>query len=436
MARYRTDSFLTKQLPVAAFASFTLGGSLFIAVSKFYGVNAFVSMAVPILLMFGYLALSYIAGRLRLHDEQTGDNLYYMGFLFTLTSLAVSLYQFSASGSTEEVVRNFGIAITSTITGIGLRILYNQMRRDVLDIERATRHELSDMTRRVRAELEGISREFADFRRVSNQMLEEGFGEIAVQADRTGGQIREAMEKLAMEAIKPVQESSAKFGTALENGFGLIEAKFTSIAEKMGTSADVLDKANSAMTASVSQLGSQVESVAKKLESVTIPDEVLKHELAPLVRELGVIVADYGRKTEAASREQQARVAEIAEAVSKVADRADKSLAAIEKSTETAGHIQRVTENLFRLAQRQSAEIESLVGKLSEDRRAMPATNTTDLLPVVEPPAAANGHGLTDDVDTSGPPVQPVEVPKVSPALPGMETANGDGSSKRWWQLR
>jgi hypothetical protein len=41
----------------------------------------------------------------RLRDDQSSDNRYYMGFLFTLTSLAVSLCQFSAAGSAEQIAR-------------------------------------------------------------------------------------------------------------------------------------------------------------------------------------------------------------------------------------------------------------------------------------------------------------------------------------------
>ena len=67
-------------------------------------------------------------------DKPSGDNLYYMGFLFTLTSLAVSLYQFSTVGSAEQIVQNFGIAIASTIAGITLRIMFNQMRRDPVEV--------------------------------------------------------------------------------------------------------------------------------------------------------------------------------------------------------------------------------------------------------------------------------------------------------------
>jgi len=50
--------------------------------------------------------------------------------MFTLTNFAVSLYQFGTGSSTDEVLRNFGIAISSAIIGMALRIFYNQKRED------------------------------------------------------------------------------------------------------------------------------------------------------------------------------------------------------------------------------------------------------------------------------------------------------------------
>ena len=93
-------------------------------------------------------------------------------------------------------MQNFGVAVVTTIFGIGLRIFYNQVRRDPIEIERVARHELADMTRRVRLELEMTAREFASFRRVCNQMLEEGFQEIGEQAEKSGAHILEVMDSL------------------------------------------------------------------------------------------------------------------------------------------------------------------------------------------------------------------------------------------------
>ena len=119
--------------------------------------------------MIGYAVLIWLARNLRLRDDQAGDNLYYMGFLFTLTSLGVSLYQFNAARAAEEIVQNFGIAIGSTITGIALRVIFNQMRQDPIEVERTMRLELADAARRVRRELDATVVEFGYIRRISQQ---------------------------------------------------------------------------------------------------------------------------------------------------------------------------------------------------------------------------------------------------------------------------
>ncbi|MDG4889725.1 hypothetical protein [Mesorhizobium sp. WSM4887] len=420
--------------PLVVFAALTLGGCVFIAVAKLYGVNPIVAAGIPVCLMFFYLGVSVFTGKLRLHDEQTGDNLYYMGFLYTLTSLGVSLFQFGSEGSTETIVRNFGIAVTSTITGIALRIFYNQMRRDPADIERTARHELADMTRRVRAEMESVTREFADFRRVSHQMLEEGFAEIAAQAERNGEHIRSALDKIAMEAIKPVQEASGKLSDALKDNFGQVESQFSSIAQRVEAAADLLDKANGSMSTSVSKLGAQADTVATKLEKVVVPDEVLKNDLAPMVKMLGSAVAQYAVKTETASQEQQARITSLADAVAKVASGVERAAAAAEKTAETVQAQQNVTQALAAVVQKQSQDTSELVATLAEKS-----------LHGSRPNHSANGTTAIEPTPSMTPPVSvgeeaPIKITE-SPRGDSFQTLSGTPQAEKvepprrssWW---
>src|SRR3981081_3004441 len=95
------------------FFAVVLAGSGYIVFSKLHEFSAFNVTAVPVLVMVGYALVLGVARLFRLRDDQSGDNLYYMGFLFTLTSLAVSLYQFTSARTAEPLVQNFGIAIAS-----------------------------------------------------------------------------------------------------------------------------------------------------------------------------------------------------------------------------------------------------------------------------------------------------------------------------------
>ena len=240
--------------PMVLFASITVGGMIFIWSSKLMGWSLPIVTGVPLVLMGVYFIVSLAVAGFRLHNEQAGDNLYYMGFLFTLSSLGVSLYLFAGETSIETIVRNFGIAVTSTIAGVTLRILFNQMRRDPIDIERSVRHELAEMTRRVRTELDSSSREFSHYRRVSNQMLSEGFEEIARQAERNGQEINKILEMLAKQAVTPINDAAAQ-----------LTATTSQLSEIIGT------------------FGAAVENVGKKLDEIRAPEDVVRAELAPAI---------------------------------------------------------------------------------------------------------------------------------------------------------
>ena len=89
-------------ISAAVFTLFVAIGCAYIVVAKLEGVAQFYVKIVQETEMLAYALLVCLARPLRLRDDQSGDNLYYMGFLLTLTSLGVSLYQFTATGAAAE----------------------------------------------------------------------------------------------------------------------------------------------------------------------------------------------------------------------------------------------------------------------------------------------------------------------------------------------
>lgn len=134
------------------FAAFFLG-LLGISCLKLLNCSQIWVTLFPVTIMVLYSFLIYTFIRIRLNEDQAGDNLYYLGFLFTLISLAFALYQFDGNGGTAVIIENFGIALSTTITGLFLRILFNQMRHDPVEIEREARFELTNAAARLRTNL-------------------------------------------------------------------------------------------------------------------------------------------------------------------------------------------------------------------------------------------------------------------------------------------
>lgn len=294
--------------PIALFAAVTMGGMIFIWTAKLYGWSLSAVTVVPLLLMGVYFVASLAFAGFRLQNEQAGDNLYYMGFLFTLSSLGVSLYLFAGETSVDTIVRNFGIAVTSTIAGITLRILFNQMRRDPMDIERSVRHELSEMTRRVRAELDLSAREFANYRRVSNQMLAEGFDEIARQAERNGDDIRKMMEALSQQAITPIREAAEKLST-------IIESHNRAMTDRSEDAAARLAETTGRLSGIIDRFADTVETVGKRLEGIRSPDDVIRLELTPAIESIRRMTETHLKRMEEETRKDEAFLAQTKDAL-------------------------------------------------------------------------------------------------------------------------
>jgi hypothetical protein len=208
----RADSAAT-----IVFTVFVVAGVGSILATKLIELNPFFVTSVPCLLMVAYAALIVSAKRLRLRNDQTADNFYYMGFIFTLVSLAVSLYQYGQGGSIERIISNFGVAIASTIFGIALRIIFNQMRRDPVEVEHYSRLDLAEASNRVRRELDGVVLEMTHFRRSNQQMLAEGFQEIRDEVARTAKEGIASSTALAADALKAAKTANDAVSSELKD---------------------------------------------------------------------------------------------------------------------------------------------------------------------------------------------------------------------------
>ena len=261
------------------FFAVVLAGSGYIVFSKIQEFSAFNVTAVPVLVMIGYAVVLGVARLFRLRDDQSGDNLYYMGFLFTLTSLAVSLYQFSAAGSAEQIVQNFGIAIASTIAGITLRILFNQMRRDPVEVEATARLELAEASRRVKRELDSTVLEFSYFRRMAQQSINDALAEVKETLGDTSDKLADEIKRFAVTAGKPLEDASKKSGETLD-----------SLNEKMVTTLETVSaqlvEEGERLTRSTTSIVRAIDTVVAKLTSLQTPDQLIEIKLAPMIQGL------------------------------------------------------------------------------------------------------------------------------------------------------
>jgi ElaB/YqjD/DUF883 family membrane-anchored ribosome-binding protein len=273
------------------FFAVVLSGAGYTVFSKLHEFSALQVTLVPVLIMVAYALVLGIARFFRLRDDQSGDNLYYMGFLFTLTSLAVSLYQFSSIGSAEQIVQNFGIAIGSTIAGISLRIFFNQMRRDPVEVEHAARLELADASRKVRRELESTVLEFGYFRRATQQSITDAVEEVNRLLKEAKDRIIDHLDEFATDFNKPLQDASKKSGETVEQ----LNAR---ISETLERAAKQFADETAQLSKSTATIITSIDRVVSKLTSMQTPDQIIEIKLNPAIQGLSRAVNNFGKNAE------------------------------------------------------------------------------------------------------------------------------------------
>jgi hypothetical protein len=275
-SRFPMDNGYSAGMGALVFISFVLAGCAYIIAAKLQGVAPLYVTFVPIAAMIGYALLITFARALRLRDDQSGDNLYYMGFLFTLTSLGVSLYQFSATHAAEEIVQNFGIAIGSTITGIGLRVIFNQMRRDPIEVERMMRLELAEAARKLRRELDSSVVEFGYFRRSAQQSAADALNHMTETFDELTGKFFARLDDITKNATLPVEAASRTSGAG-------IAALSKTIGATLAAGVGRLSAETEKLSDQVAAIAAALDAMTARFNAMQTPDRVIEVRLEPVV---------------------------------------------------------------------------------------------------------------------------------------------------------
>ena len=290
------------------------GGLLLYFTLKWLGLGQLSQTVAIISVMLLYAGTVAKVPRLRVRLDQAGDNAYYLGLLFTLVSMAVTLYEFrdtalgdaaaAVRSGAEQIIANFGVALGSTIAGIFLRVLLHQMRVDPADVEGMTRIELADASKRVKAQLDQVSGNIALYHGQAAQRMNDVFAQAVEN-------VNELLTAFATDVGKATSELLAR----TEEAHKSVLAQSTGAAEKL---AAVAESAREAMERlrevqpPPQKLANRLDKVAGSLEALAPPIETITGaleksaaEIAKATQQLALLSGQLDAATRE-SREQQA----------------------------------------------------------------------------------------------------------------------------------
>ena len=212
----------------------------------------------PVIVMGLYAYAVTLIPRTRLRLDQAGDNLYYLGFTYTLCSPAITLYRFHATeAAADYIVSNFGIALATTIVGVVFRVWLHQMRDDPLELEREARSELAEAVNRLRAEIDQAVREFNHFNRTLQQSAQE------------------AIEAQGNVALETLDKSTKQYAEVAEHAVGYLENCFTEF-----------NKQATELNTNTVRIAGALSAFSKRIDDIEAPRDLLSEKLAPIFQRI------------------------------------------------------------------------------------------------------------------------------------------------------
>ena len=260
---------------------------------KVLGFHPFLTAAYSAGVLVFYAVVAHSTTALRLEPEVIGDNSYYLGFLFTLTSLSVTLY-FVIEASAEdraqlipEVISGFGVALVSTIMGVFIRVLMMQFRLDIVARERETRVEIDEAARRLRTEMVQALQQMKLFGVESMQHAHEREEKFAQTTDRLIQGVEQSLAQMSgffhQELQNTVRDQTVAAVDTIKNSVqGSSEAalqqiatSFDGLAQTMhrmstteATAREANEQANAALLLQTNQMVELVGQLSRKIRTV------------------------------------------------------------------------------------------------------------------------------------------------------------------------
>jgi hypothetical protein len=262
------------------FFSFVIFGFAVLSIAKIGSLTPILLVAMSAALMSAYAFCIAFVPATKLRLDVAGDNMYYLGFLYTLSSLAVAI----TISEAEQILANFGVAISSTIFGIAARVAFNQMRIDPHDIEAASRVELSEATRRVTDELNETITQLTQFRTLTLQVLAEGYEDVQKNVENAAREM--------FQSLKETSDKNALILVELGKNSSSEQSKLSDSILNLKSSNEELVSANRSMVSQMSLASAAYQALANRYSET----EVMEGKIIDEVKgQLGEIQSSISR---------------------------------------------------------------------------------------------------------------------------------------------
>lgn len=248
----------TGVVPKALFVFVAIFGCITIWTLKSFGAAPLFTVGVPVSLIFMYCGLAWRVPLFYIREDVIGDNAYYLGFLYTLSSLAYALWRFQIDqgGDPTDIIGSFGVALWSTIVGIAMRVFFSQLRQDPNEIEKEARVKIAQTASLLSSDLYQASVTFNNYTRGLQQSVDEVFFKAKEMSEKTITALEEVNNKIGQ-----VEAPDSLINRKIDGIFSDLESatkRLNNLADGQTKSVESLVSSSGTLVENINTLNTQV----------------------------------------------------------------------------------------------------------------------------------------------------------------------------------
>ena len=297
---------------------------------------------IPLVLMAAYVVLGLKRQDQEVSDEKFADSCYYLGFIFTISSIILSLFDLPNIGTKmQDIAVRFGAAMVSTVIGLVVRVYLVSFKKDVADALKDAEEAVID-----------ASQQFREHLVIANERLRDFHSAVDVAAKETIERVNIHLEALSKTHTERLVQFFAEVTEGNQAAFKETVSEVRKATVRLSGSVDSYSEAMLANIGSIeAKVNSFADAVAGRLQNMTFPDDYFVKRLAEPLQQ----VRDDTSALSGGVKEATGAVAEAA----KVLEVALRQLQDKASSTDEA------MESVLRLATQQHAVLDAAQGQLS-----------------------------------------------------------------------
>ena len=211
---------------------------------------------------------AYIVLGLKRHDndvtdEKFADTCYYLGFIFTITSIIFSLFDLPNIGTKiQDIAVRFGAAMVSTVLGLGVRVYLVSFKRDVADAIKEAEDAVIEASQKFREQLVIAFEKLRDFQ-----------SEVDVASKATVERVNMQVEALSKNHAEKLTDFFTELTTRNQEAFTQALAEVRAASVRLSNSVDGYAKGMRTNLSSIEEkVGAFTEAVTDRLRTTTFPD--------------------------------------------------------------------------------------------------------------------------------------------------------------------